>query len=184
MPKPKKRFEKRKLLDKVYISLERRKTRLMIFIIFWGIIFALLTKTFVFSLEVVRGQSMHPAFQEGGFHIVNKFIYNFTEPEKGHVVIIRNTQLKKDQLIKRVIAVPGDVIGIKRGNVYLDGKLLDEPYVKGKTFPGMRSFKMKENTYFVMGDNREVSYDSRHFGFIEKNEIKGKLAPDKLFILK
>lgn len=179
------RFRRRKLFDKKYIPTERRKTRLMLFIIFWGIIFTWFIKNFVFSLEVVQGVSMYPSFQKGAYHLVNKFIYNFTEPQRKDVVIIKeHIWLKKGELIKRIIGIPGDIIEIKGGDIHLNGQLLYEPYVKGKTFPNVSPFKVKENMYFVLGDNRGISYDSRHFGFIKKNEIRGKLVPDKLFILK
>lgn len=152
---------------------------MLLFIILWGIIFTWLIKTFIISLNVVQGASMYPTFQIGDFHFVNKAIYYFAKPRRGDVIIIKNIWLKEDQLIKRIVGVPGDTIAIKDGDVYLNGQFLDEPYVKGKTFPDAGPFKIKENLYFIMGDNRIISYDSRHFGFIRKSEIRGKIAPLK-----
>ena len=172
-----KRFRRRKLFGRKYRVPERRKTRMMIFILLWGIIFAWFVKTFIISLEVVQGASMYPAFQRGDFRFVNKFIYVFAEPQRGDVIIIKNIWLREDQLIKRVIGVPGDIIETKGGGVYLNEQLLDEPYAKGGTFPDKGPFITGKNMYFVMGDNREISYDSRHFGFIRGSEIRGRVAP-------
>jgi len=178
------KHKRRKFFDKKFISQERRKTRLMLFILFWGIIFTWFAKTFVVNLEVILGPSMYPTLEEGGFHLANKFIYSFKEPERRDIVIIESVWLKKDQLNKRVIAVPGDTIYMRKGNVYLNGTLLDEPYVRGRTFPSSKPLKLEKDLYFVMGDNREISDDSRQFGPIMRKEIRGKLAPDELFILK
>jgi len=179
-----KEFKKRKLFNKKYVPSERRKTRLMLFIIFWGIILTYATKTFILNLEVIKGSSMYPTFKEGEYYIVNKFIYNFTRPKRGDVVIIRDIRLKKDELIKRIISVPDDIFQIKGGRVYLNRKPLEERYTKSRTFPDMGPLKVLKDMYFVMGDNRENSYDSRHFGFVQRDDIKGKLAPDKLFLFK
>ena len=157
---------------------------MMLFIIFWGIIFTYATKTFVLNLEVIQGPSMYPTCKEGEYYLVNKFIYNFAKPRRKDVVIIRDIKLKKDELIKRVIGIPGDILQIKAGRVYLNRELLQEPYVKTRTFPDIGPLMVLKDMYFVMGDNRENSYDSRHFGFVEKSDIKGKLAPDRLFLFK
>lgn len=154
---------------------------MIIFIFLWGIIFTWMIKTFVISMVVIQGSSMYPTFQRGGFHIANKFMYYFVEPRRGDVVIIKNIWLKEDELIKRIIGMPGDIVEIKDGGVYLDGELLDEPYVNGKTFPDKGPFKITEDMYFVMGDNRESSNDSRHFGFIKKSEIRSGISPYKVF---
>lgn len=157
---------------------------MFIFILIWGIIFAWLAQNFVISLEIVKGDSMYPTLKEGEFYLVNKFIYFFEEPERGDLVVIKNIWQKKDQLVKRVIGVQGDDIEIRGGMVYLDGVHLLEPYARGGTYPAIKPFRVDKGMYFVLGDNREVSYDSRMCGFIMKNEMRGKLAPDKLFTFK
>ncbi|MDB4349506.1 signal peptidase I [Omnitrophica bacterium] len=178
-----KKFRRRKLFDSRYIPLEKRKTRMMIFIILWGIIFTCLIKNFVFSLDMIKGDSMYPGFQKNGYYLVNRFIYNFAEPKRKDVVIIRGISPKEDQMIKRIIGIPGDSIELKDGDVYLSGELLNEPYVEGRTYPNTKRFTVMKDMYFVMGDNRESSYDSRSFGLIRKNNIKGRLSPGKVFTL-
>jgi len=178
------RFGRRKIFDKEFAPQERRKSRMFIFLFVWGVIFAWLAQNFVISLEVVKGDSMYPTLKGGEFYLVNKFVYFSERPERGDLVVIKNIWQKKDQLIKRVIGIPGDVIEIRRGKVYLNGTHLLEPYVRGTTYPAIKPFRVEEGMYFVLGDNREVSYDSRACGFIEKNEIRGKLSTDKLFTLK
>lgn len=178
------RFRRRKLFSKEYVTPEKRKTRLILFIFLWGMIFTWAIKTFIISLEVIQGSSMYPTFQRGEFYLVNKFMYNLVEPQRGDAVIIKNVWLREDELIKRVIGMPGDILEIKDGKVYLNGEPFDESYVNGKTFPDKGPLKVKGNMYFVMGDNREFSYDSRHFGLIKRNEIRSKISPGKLFTIR
>lgn len=180
----KRRFKRRKLFDKEYVSKERRKTRLIIFLFVWGVIFTWLAENFVVSLEVIKGESMYPTLEEGDYHLVNKFTYYFRKPERGDLVVIKNIWLKEDQLIKRIIGIPGDVIEIKGGGVYINGERLDEPYAAGRTYPDLKFLELKDKMYFVLGDNREVSYDSRMCGLINRRGIRGKLAPDRLFALR
>lgn len=180
----KKEFSKRKYFDKRYVALERRKSRVMIFVFLWSLIFIWIIKNFVLSLEVVEGRSMYPTLKDGDFYIMNKYVYFFTNPKREDVVAVKNSLLEKDQLIKRVVGIPGDLIKIKHGKVYLNGDLLDEPYVEGETKPDIDLFKVREGTYFVMGDNREISDDSRFFGCVEVRQIRGKLALGKVFTFK
>lgn len=82
----------------------------------------------------------------------------------------------RTRLVKRVIGIPGDEIDIKDGYVYLNGSILEELYVKGETYSRDKEFpiKVEEDTVFVLGDNREVSKDSRNFGLVKINQIEGK----------
>ena len=127
---------------------------------------------------------MYPTFQRGDFYFVNKLIYNFGKPERGDVIIIKDIWSDEYPLIKRIIGGSGDTMAIKEGEVYLKGELLDEPYAEGETYPNMGPFRIGEDRYFVLGDNREYSYDSRDFGFIKRSEIRSKIAPFKIFTLR
>ena len=120
----KRRFKERKLFDTEYVPREKRKFLVIVFIFLWVTIFFWLIKTFVFSLEIIEGKSMYPSFIEGNFYIVNKYIYNFKDPERGSVVAIKNIWVvDQDQLIKRIIGIPGDIMEIRGGNVYINGNL-------------------------------------------------------------
>ncbi|HEX9063200.1 MAG TPA: signal peptidase I, partial [Clostridia bacterium] len=164
-----------------------------------GVAVAMFLRSYAFAVTEVRQCSMQNTLFEGQRLIESKFAYDFSEPKRGDIVIFQlygekknifekymaewgnlYTQLsgKQDQsyLIKRVIAVPGETIDIKEGKVYIDGKVLDEPYAKGITEAKTITmpYKVKPNSIFVMGDNRENSMDSRMFGAVNYSSIDGK----------
>lgn len=160
----------------------------------------------VFSLTEIDGRSMEPTFLDGERVINYKLGYNFAEPKRGEIIILNkldsrkgiiintineakdiidnivNRITKKEEvkyIVKRVIGVSGDIIDIKDENVYLNGKKLQESYIKGQTFE-YSDFSypliVPENSVFVLGDNREYSLDSRHLGLIDYGQIKGKVS--------
>ena len=128
---------------------------------------------------VVDGPSMDLTFHDGQQLLANKVVYKFHEPERGDVVIFHPPNNEKEEYIKRIIGLPGESVEIKEGIVYIykeDGTVLplDEPYV---TSPSKQSFKgdiIPENEYFVMGDNRNNSSDSRNGWTLPQENIIGK----------
>lgn len=147
----------------------------IILLITWLII------TFVAQNTKVSGQSMEPTLHDKDFLIINKFIYNFTKPAKGDIIVFPHNGNNKELYIKRVIGLPGDEIELKNAQVYVNGAALYEDYIsettieKGNiTFP----FTVPEGEYFVMGDNRNNSRDSRFtdVGTVPLDEIVGKAS--------
>lgn len=134
---------------------------------------------------VVREHSMEPSFYGGDYLIVGKISYKFSDPERGDVIIFKSdipmnpgepSQAKK-LLIKRIIGLPGDVINISDNEVSINGKLIDEPYINEGGTPGdVVNYVVPKDSYFVMGDNRTVSIDSRRneVGPVNKDRIVGK----------
>jgi signal peptidase I len=129
---------------------------------------------------IVKESSMEPTLWENNYIILSKQAYTFDEPERGDIVVF-HTDLKTDDgkeklLIKRVIGLPGETLSIVDGNVYIDGELLDEPYIKNTTTGYIESLTIPEGQIFVMGDNREVSKDSRSedVGCVDIDKIVGK----------
>ncbi|XVG95777.1 signal peptidase I [Eubacteriales bacterium KG125] len=134
---------------------------------------------------VVRERSMEPSFYGGDYLIVSKISYKISSPKRGDVVIFKSEiPLSQDEpggkkklLIKRVIGVPGDLVDIADGTVSINGKVIDEPYInKGGTPGDVKGYKVPEGNYFVMGDNRSVSIDSRRHevGPVNGSKIVGK----------
>ena len=128
---------------------------------------------------VIHGLSMKPNFEDLQRLVVNKVVYQLHEPERGDVIIFRSPNNQQETFIKRIIGLPGESVEIKEGAVYIhkeDGSalLLDEPYIKE---PSARSFnggKIPENEYFVLGDNRNSTNDSRYGWTVPRNNIIGK----------
>lgn len=142
----------------------------------------LVVYVFLFRPFEVKGDSMLPNFHDGEHIITNLLASRFGEPALGEVIVFSAPPEPEKDFIKRVIGVPGDTIQIKEGKVYLNGTLLDESgYVPSDvlTYPG--SFLQEEevvqvpqNQYFVLGDNRPESSDSREWGFVPKKNVIGE----------
>lgn len=142
---------------------------------------SLLINKYVLETTQVIGDSMNPFLIEGDRLLVNKMAYAFTKPKRGDVIVF-DPEIDEKSFVKRVIALPGETIDIKDGNVYINDELLNESYLtEDGTFtyiePKKMPYVLGNDEYFVMGDNRSVSYDSRaeSIGTITKNKIKGKV---------
>lgn len=141
------------------------------------VVITLLLVNFVFTLTRVEGISMEPTLHTGDRVLEWKLFKYFKEPNRHDIVVIKGEKTNGDNYIKRLIGFPGDVIDIIDGYVYLNGALLDEPYLDRLTSEqNGNHWVVPEGCYFVMGDNREGgnSFDSRSFGPIEKSYLQGK----------
>lgn len=140
-----------------------------------AVIAALLFQNYVYAQSEVQNVSMQNTLIAGQRLIEDKWSYRFHEPQHGDIVIINGPESEL-RLIKRVVGIPGDVIDIQNGEVYLNDVKIDEQYVKGRTFAGSVPvpFTVEEGQLFVMGDNREHSMDSRALGPIARSSIEGK----------
>lgn len=123
----------------------------------------------------VIGDSMLPNFFTGEHIIVNRFAYYFGNPARGDVIVMIDPRDKTVNFIKRMIGLPGEQVQIKAGRVYINGTLIDEPYIREfcpKNCDG--NWSLKGDEYFVLGDNRPVSFDSHILGPIPRNLIVGQ----------
>ena len=168
------------------------------------IVVALVLSLFIDSTIIAKAEveqsSMENTLFEGQQLIVNKLSYTFDEPKRGDIIIFLENEEKgniidnfirsvknrfsssdeiaaeQERLVKRVIGVAGDEIDIQNGYVYINGERLEESYVNGITLPGNVKLPITvgEGELFVIGDNREVSRDSRDFGPIDVKQVEGK----------
>ncbi|HSD82885.1 MAG TPA: signal peptidase I, partial [Anaerolineae bacterium] len=118
----------------------------------------------------IEGDSMEPNLHNGEYVLIDKISYLLHPPERGDVVVFVPPNGERDY-IKRIIGLPGDTVEIKGGRVYVNDIVLDEPYLKNLTNTDMPASSVKEGRYFVMGDNRNNSSDSRVFGAITPQSI-------------
>lgn len=122
----------------------------------------------------VESISMEPNLIAGDFVIVNKLAYRFDEPERGDIIVFRYPpQPTQTPYIKRVIGLSGDRVQVKKGNVFINGQYIEEPYLNVETYPD-DIWMVPEDALFVMGDNRENSSDSRAWGMVPMENVIGK----------
>lgn len=146
-----------------------------------SVILAFLIIAFIAQSFLVEGSSMEPSFHHGQRLMVEKISYRFREPKRGEVVVFKYPSDRRRKFIKRVIGVPGDEILIKNGYLYINGQRLDEDFINGPTYgtysaPSFGPVLVPEGHYFVLGDNRRNSDDSRYpdVGFVPKQDFVGR----------
>ena len=133
---------------------------------------------FLYQPVRVEGVSMLPRLEDDDRLFINKFVYRFSAIQRGDVVVFHYPRDPEKSYIKRVIAVPGDRLRIDRGDVILNGRLLPEPYVPDE-YRDSRSLPemvVPPGYYYMMGDHRSISSDSREFGPVERDLVYGKAA--------
>lgn len=149
----------------------------------WGrtlglaVVVSLLFRSYVVEARWIPSESMQPTFEVGDKLFVDKLSYRFTGFQRGDIVVFDAppaTNLGDEALIKRVIGLPGDTIKIESGIVYVNGKALDEPYELEKPAQPFAETKVPDNSLFVMGDNRNNSFDSRYWGVVPLDKVIGK----------
>ena len=161
-----------------------------------AVILALFIRTFIIQAFKIPSGSMLPTLQIGDHILVNKFIYGVKlpylntnlipvgEPERDAIIVFRYPEEPDKDFIKRVIAVPGDVLEIRNKKVFVNHEPLEHPYavytdthvIPAQVNPrdNLGPITVPPDSYFVMGDNRDNSYDSRFWGFVDASEIRGK----------
>ena len=161
-----------------------------------AVLLALFIRTFVVQAFKIPSGSMKPTLLIGDHILVNKFIYGVKipfsditlipvkEPTRGDIVVFKFPEDPKKDFIKRVIAVAGDKVEIRDKKVYINGKAMEDPYgthldphimpAGARPRDHLRPLTVPSDSLFVMGDNRDHSYDSRFWGFVKLSELKGK----------
>jgi len=141
----------------------------------FAILLAFFLKTFVFATSIVEGESMEPTLQSGERVIFNKIIYIIGEPSRGDIVIIEHPF---KNYVKRVIGLPGETIRMKDHTLYIDDEKYEQSFITEEAKNNTGNFgpiTIPEDSYFVMGDHRAISKDSRNgLGFIDRDDIIGR----------
>ena len=122
----------------------------------------------------VRGISMLPTYRDGGVHFVNRLAYRWREPRRGDIVGIRLAGIHL-MYLKRIVGLPGETIEFQNGRVFINGKLLAEPYEKWKCDWTLPPEKLGANEYYVVGDNRTMLPEDHMKGKVERERIVGKV---------
>lgn len=145
-----------------------------------AIALALFVITFIAQSFLVQGSSMEPSLHDGQRLMVDKLTYRFVEPKRGEIVVFRYPADRRRKFIKRIVGLPGDEISIRNGYLYINGQRIIESSINGPTYgaygsPVFGPVVVPEDSYFVMGDNRRNSDDSRYpdVGFVHRSDIVG-----------
>lgn len=145
-------------------------------------IIAKLINIFLVQAFRIPSGSMRPTLMERDRIFVNKLIYRFKDPKRGDIVVFKYPEDEKTDFVKRLIALGGETVEIKDGDIYINGKLLEKPpiikniyyYNRGPYGEFDEKVKVPEGYYYVLGDNSESSKDSRYWGFVPKKNIIGR----------
>ncbi len=163
-----------------------------------AILLALLIRTLVVQAFTIPSGSMMDTLLVGDYILVNKFLYGpeipfadwrmpgLRQPHRGDIIVFKYPQDERRDFIKRIVGTPGDEVLIRGHDVFVNGRQLVEPYVRQGPAPlphpggycgyayGCEPTRVPPDSYFVMGDNRDNSQDSRYWGFVKRDKIKGK----------
>jgi signal peptidase I len=145
----------------------------------FSLIIALGIRTFIAEARYVPSGSMEPTIQPGDRLIIDKISFDFTSPKRGDIVVFNPTKTLQednfhDAFIKRVIGLPGDKVEVKNGQVYINGSPIKENYIEAKPDYNWGPVIVPANSYLVLGDNRNDSFDSHYWGFVPRNKIIGR----------
>lgn len=154
---------------------------------FWGVVqqitlaVSLFLVMYVFLVQPhqVDGRSMEPNFWHGEYLLTDKISYFFSTPQRGDVVVFSAPPSRREDYIKRVVGLPGETVSIHDGKVFINNQMVDEKYLPLTTdttdnSPITNPLTLRKDEYFVMGDNRNASHDSRSFGAIKRRDIVGR----------
>lgn len=134
------------------------------------VVVVVLIRTFIITPVRVDGDSMKNTLKNGDILL----LYKLSSINRFDIIVL-DEEKDNEKIIKRVIGMPGETVAIKKGKIYINDKVIDDEYAYGQT-SDYNKVTLKDDEYFILGDNRLISKDSRYFGPIKENEIKGKIV--------
>ena len=156
------------------VLIGRNPKRTAIRIVILVVVCLLVFNRFVLVPIRVEGLSMMPTYHDHRINFVNRLVYHFHDPRRGDVVAIRTSGISI-MYMKRVIGLPGETVAFHRGRAYIDGQLLDEPYIKNPCDWELPTRQLGPNEYFLVGDNREMPASDHTMGVASRGRIVGKV---------
>ena len=142
-----------------------------------ALVLALIIRAFFLQVFWIPSGSMEPTLDIGDRIVVNKVVYNFRHPRRFEIIVFRAVPAmgeEKKDLIKRVVGLPGETLEVKDGAININGQVVAENHTMNQDYANYGPVTIPDDSYFVMGDNRPASADSRYWGFLPKKKIIGK----------
>jgi len=163
-----------------WIKPETRQSYLVLCVVLWSIISYLLLSHFILMAVEIKGTSMTPTLLDGQRYILFRYPYLLRTPRQGEIVVIKDPQ-DQDLSVKRIVALPNDVVEIRKDGVYVNNNRLAEPYLtsialRASGIDTVKPIRLGREDYFVLGDNRSRSADSRIYGPVSRKAILGLIA--------
>jgi signal peptidase I len=164
-------------LRRNYVPRETRHTHLLLCVLLWSVLSFFFTSRYVIATVEVDGESMEPTLVDSERRLVHRWSLLVREPRRGELVVLKD-HIDESWCIKRVVAMPGDVVEFRAGRVHVNGAPLDEPYLAFNTVtepqrPAGARVTVGEGRFFVLGDNRANSVDSRTYGPLRRASLLG-----------
>jgi signal peptidase I len=164
-------------MEKVYFMVfQFIKEILVTFLL--ALIIVIPIRVFLFQPFLVKGQSMEPSFYTGDYLIVDEITYRFRDPKRGEAIVFKYPQNEKQKFIKRVVGLPNETVEINADELIVKNKKGETVYSEknpSNSIFGDLKIQLEDGEFFVLGDNRAHSLDSRYFGKVEKKEIVGRV---------
>lgn len=163
--------------SRIRLRKETRQGHILLCVALWSAISFLVFSRYVMATVIIDGASMEPSMSSGDTCMLNRLEALIGSVDRGEVVVLQDRG-PQDFAIKRVIGLPNDEVEIRDGMVFINGERLDESYLLRGTrtlvpVVGRERFKVGPDSYFVLGDNREISEDSRYYGPVKKSSLLG-----------
>lgn len=167
---------KSKKMKKIKAQEEKGNTWVIVMVVI-ALLMAFSVQFFLLTLSRIEGESMDPVLEEKDWILTYNQAYRTDSPEHNDIILFRKKDLNNEIIVKRIIGLPYDMVEIKSGEIFINGELFLNDVSKVGADYNMTSITVPEDCYFVMGDNRSQSIDSRHWDnpFIRANEIIGKV---------
>lgn len=153
---------------------ERTKVKWLLGVLGGVLVLAALLRLFVLQPYVISSNSMEPTLKSGDRILVNTLSYRYFAPSRGDVVVFAYPKDLKRTFVKRVVAVEGETVELRGNEVFINGQVVKEPYLHPGDYPSFGPETVPKGKVFVLGDNRQVSEDSREWGLLSKSNLIGK----------
>jgi signal peptidase I len=161
-------------------ELLKRNALILLCVALFSVPAYLIASRFIVTAVIIQGRSMTPTLKDGERYYLNRWSYVFGSPHRGDLVVVRDPG-HNDLAVKRIIAKPYDWLNLKGGMIYINGKRLEEPYLPKEICTDTPDHKEKwiqlgRNQYYLLGDNRANSEDSRFYGVVQRKNILGQIV--------